>query len=1256
MIRILRALSVLIALFAATPALAIDTSFHTYDGFAETVDAFRLVSMIFGDPRYETLVLIVAVVGIGLGVLLASIRGSGMGLVGFGFQMLIGVGLFVGMVATTGTVHVYDRVRNAYQPVGDVPNLIVLVAGVTNMMERALAEVIDDNTTDPHAKLEFGAGGHSFDLFLNAASPRGPMTDTFLDSTIKDYVRQCYPVARVSPAYGVDDDMLFRTATDLPAAFAGMAGPATFSTVFTSTDKGGTTVSCNEAWEHISTRLSEPALFDNYVAQVCTRTGYDISNATQLQRCRSNIGELGQMMMDTPQSLQQFLTNVMLGSTVGDVLFEDSPATAARVMANRAVVSSGLATMSTANEWMPTIRATVFGIMLFMMPIALLFILTPINLRVASFALGLFVFVALWGVIDAGIYQLTLGRATDVLAEMRSNNVAANAWMLAPSSAMKALAIFGSFRTAAAGLAGAFVFTVFRFSGNVFTSFTSGALGVQGQGTAAAAPLATSEGYAGALEAQATAAGTMARRGAASNFGDFGERSTFGANRAFGSASRVLAEHGGGANGTAAFGMGKLDAARELGSLSPALTGRSLTDPATMRAVRDNATTTAIHNFAEKDALRALGTGYFGQGQAGESAFAAFAQRMVQWKAFGDTRAYDMMMSGAQRHFERNGYDQKDAALKASTVIAQASADPTFAKLIANSYEQEQMLRNDLTAAQVQVGAMEGRRDFAGENVARIERGNVATEQAHRTGSNEGQRNASAMLGLPVQETSRRIAFINALSGEARSSAISQLSRATGRNEAQVMRALETYNAAVQVGTADGATAEAAREGTSVYGRTREAAGYDFAERSGKLDAQREVGHDGTRSAARIGEQRRQADNAGFAEGAAAAGMSVRQAAKLDSFIRTLSQGTGNQVDMAEGRAEGIADRARNERLTRIVDNERLTRMQQLLGEHGVQMSKRQIAMAQNGDLSLNLTPETAAQMWRGGLINESQLGAVANGGRARFSFADNDVLVSSSVGFQQSARNDPSTRFEAGKQAGPDTIEHFLSGGEQGQAMMQNWLRGGFEMDRHGNWRLNPQVADTLTRDVQAIIAQTGWQRGLSRSAQDQVSMGTTVGAQIGGTIGVDESEAIGGRGQPAGKGQQSNQTPTTQKGRSTSGRVGGNLGFESRDFGSTTESADSSIDIVNYDVRETIAAAERAASRSSDPAATFSRELSDRILGPDGMRNRYLQDADSGRATFDVTGPLTSIEQNSVLKSGRFSTDIDGSPGDGDSSFKKR
>ncbi|MBV1686376.1 conjugal transfer protein TraG N-terminal domain-containing protein [Novosphingobium sp. G106] len=1236
--RIFAILALALALIAQ-PALALETSFHTYDGFAETVDAFRLVSMIFGDPRYETLVLIFAVIGIALGAIIASVRGQGMGLVAFGFQILVGIGLFVGLVATTGTVHIYDRVRNAYQPVGDVPNLLILVAGVTNLTERALAEIIDDNTLDPNAKLEFGAGGHSFDLFLNAVSPRGPMTDTFLDATIKDYVRQCYPVARVSAAYGIDDDKLFRTATDLPAAFAAMAGPATFSTVYTDADKGGTTVSCEEAWSHIATRLSEPALFDSYSRQVCMRTGYDVTNAAQIARCRSNLGEMGQMMLGTPLTLQQFLTDVMLGNTVGDVLFEDSPASAARVMANRAVISSGLSTMSTANEWMPTIRAAVFGIMLFTIPIALLFILTPINMRVASFAIGLFVFVSLWGVIDAGIYQLTLGRATDMLAEIRANNVAANAWMLAPSAATKALAIFGSFRTAAAGLAGAFVFTIFRFSGNVFSSFTGSALGVQQQGVSAAAPLATREGYASALEAHASAAGTMARASRSSSFADFGERTNFGSNRAFGAAGAVLGEHGNALPGGAAFGMGRTDGARELGGLSPALKGKDLSDPATVQAVRANATTTAIHNFVEKDALRELGTAYFGEGQKGETAFAAFSQGLVQWKAFGDAQAYDMLLTGAQQHYERKGYTPKDAVLKASNVVAQASADPVFAKLIANAYDQEAMLRNDLTGAEIQAGAMAGRRDFAEGIVAQVERSNVATEQAHRMGSNVGQREAAGQLGLPVSEIARRITFINALSGEARSSAISQLSRATGRNEAQVMRALETYNAAVQVGTADGASAEAAHEGTSVYARTGEAAGFDFAERSGKLDAQREVDQAGTRANARIGEQRRQAENAGFADGAAAAGMPVRQAANLDSFIRALSQGAGNQEDIADGGTAGIADRARNERISRNVENERLSRMQQLLKDNGVTMSKREIALAQNGDVSLNVSPAQAAQLWRGGLINESQLGAIANGGTARFSFSANDVLVSSATSSQQSARSDTSTRFEAGKQAGPDTIEHFLSAGPEGQAQMANWLKGGFEMDRNGNWRLKPQVADTLQRDVQAIMAQTGWQRSIERSAQDQVTMGTSIDASIGGAVGSSRASGGGGRA--------SSPTKSTS---AASGEVGGKIGFTSRDVGIESESARANLDVMNYDVRSAISIAERAAARSNSPESAFANELGRQITGVGGLRNRYLEDARAGRGTFDATGPITSIDQRSILGTGRFSLDPENGTGDGE------
>ncbi len=341
---------------------------------------------------------------------------------------------------------------------------------------------------------------------------------------------------------------------------------------------------------------------------------------------------------------------------------------------------------------------------------------------------------------------------------------------------------------------------------------------------------------------------------------------------------------------------------------------------------------------------------------------------------------------------------------------------------------------------------------------------------------------------------------------------------------------------------------------------------------------------------------------------------------------------------MAEGGPAGIADRARNERLTRIVENERLTRMQGLLHDNGIDLSRRQIAMDQNGELNLNLTPQTAAAMWKAGLINESQLGAVAGGGHARFSFAHNDLLVSSSTGFSRSARNDTSTRFEAGKQAGPDTIEHFLGGGAEGHAAMADWLRGGFEMDRRGNWRLKPQVADTIQRDVQAVIAQTGWSRNISRAAQDMNSMGTEIGGSISGST------------------TRSGHTSGKAHGGSVTGGASGSISFSSTDRGTIQETAGAALDINNYDVRAAIAASEAASVRSKSPAQTFTDNLSRELLGENGLRNRYLSQADAARATFDITGPLTSLEQSSLLSKGRFSTDIAHSPGDGDAEFKRR
>ena len=78
--------------------------------------------------------------------------------------------------------------------------------------------------------------------------------------------------------------------------------------------------------------------------------------------------------------------------------------------------------------------------------------------------------------------------------------------------------------------------------------------------------------------------------------------------------------------------------------------------------------------------------------------------------------------------------------------------------------------------------------------------------------------------------------------------------------------------------------------------------------------------------------------------------------------------------------------------------------------------------------------------------------------------------------------------------------------------------------------------------------------------------------------------------------------------------------------------------------------------AARSATPEATFTQELNRQLLGPEGLRNRYLGQADSARGTADVTAPMTSYEQSSILSKGRFSTDLANGPFDGDNNDKKR
>ena len=168
--------------------------------------------------------------------------------------------------------------------------------------------------------------------------------------------------------------------------------------------------------------------------------------------------------------------------------------------------------------------------------------------------------------------------------------------------------------------------------------------------------------------------------------------------------------------------------------------------------------------------------------------------------------------------------------------------------------------------------------------------------------------------------------------------------------------------------------------------------------------------------------------------------------------------------------------------------------------------------------------------------------------------------------------------------------------------------------------------------------MVQTGWERTIARSAQDQTGVSISVSGEVSGGSG----SGTGGRS----KGSRSG---------IAFGRAGGSLGVSSQESGMTNETATAQLNIINYDVRQALANAEQSAARSPKPAEAFSTRLADEILGSTGLRNRYLGDADSGRGVVDLAAPMTSMEQVSILKSGRLSTDLKSGPFDGNPDFKK-
>ena len=503
----------LIALAGLLPqtALAVDMDFYTWNAFEETVSAFRRVALVLRDPGFTVFVLVFAVGGILIGGVMVGvkgIKGQQVNPIGFLIPALIGVALFRAFIWPTGTLYVYDPVRNDTAAVGDVPDAVVLMAGMLNKIERGVREIVETAAADPAAER---AGALRYSLVLNALNARG--TNLGLERNLVNYYLDCGLPAMSMGYNGASQREAERSTADLYTTFERFAHPSLATYAYTGASDATATMSCQTMWTDVlNPVLGGAAGLAEVRDMVCARTGFDMTVPVQQARCDEELTDISTLFgVTTATDWLPFIRSTQIAVGMTNALRSGDISVQQGAMIDRQVMSEGMGVAEALDRWVPKLKGFMTAAVLGMLPLCLLFVVTPMVGKALQLGIGLFVWLTLWGICDSIAVTMAADAAVDAFDQVSRYGFSHTAFLLSPENAVAALGVFGKARSMALMMATVLAYGLFQFGGYAFTSLATNWQGELGQAGANAGRMAMSpEERAGMLSRLASSPGTEA--------------------------------------------------------------------------------------------------------------------------------------------------------------------------------------------------------------------------------------------------------------------------------------------------------------------------------------------------------------------------------------------------------------------------------------------------------------------------------------------------------------------------------------------------------------------------------------------------------------------------------------------------------------------------------------------------------------------------------------------------------------------------
>lgn len=459
-------------LLSTSPVFANTWEYVTHGGYDAAVEAWKRVALIFSHSGYAGLFTVGVVVGlfaILAGTVMKAAFGLRINIYSFLPYYLTAAAVFLAFILPKDSLVIYDETlnRGPYQ-VDGVPRLIATIAGIINKAENAMIEVVA-TSGDPVQDYRYNPAGISFHA-LGSVNPG--QIPGYVYTSLYNYYEDCIVTSAEIGTYLTWEDIISGKYSFVETINVAN-NPSLFTTIYDANGQA-TTLSCQEAAPIVAGYVNSEANFNSALRGGCARVGYDPDSTASFQQCKSMLANSFAFLAQSagiPISANYLfpLQQMLFAEIANHYALMNGPEALGSFLATQRTSSTYLGLGIHANSWIPELKETLSAIAISITPVLLIFIVTPLGLKALSFIAGMFLWVAIWSVVDALVFSFGLSMASSSAKYLANASVTNGFGIFAatilPNVTAKIYAIFGALRWAGLMLASVISMMLVRFGG-----------------------------------------------------------------------------------------------------------------------------------------------------------------------------------------------------------------------------------------------------------------------------------------------------------------------------------------------------------------------------------------------------------------------------------------------------------------------------------------------------------------------------------------------------------------------------------------------------------------------------------------------------------------------------------------------------------------------------------------------------------------------------------------------------------------------